>query len=403
CPWDVKNFPKDILAFSNVRGGGYIIIGIEQKEGKYERGGVSIEHIKTYNQEIMLDQMSNFADPGVDFEVNFSEDKDGKKYVIIAIKEFKEIPVICKKDSEDTKKGVIYYRSTGRRPESAPVSNSYDMRDIIELAVVKMMRKKRELGFTVESSDEELFDKELEDFMKNIITKIKSRGYWKVRFRPLIYKKNRIPKLSNCKEIVKRNVVIFRGWDYPHFPIRGGTNSGLLPGNNFYEAWIDRRVHKEFWRMYQSGQFINYRALWEDWDEEDPWIVEQEKKQPMKYLGVLHTIGQITEIFEFLAGLSKEGIFKEGMNLLISLNNTMDRKLWLEDRSRIPFFYDHKTGAPAIKFQKEYTEREIIENSTELAVEAILYFFERFDWIPSKEMIKEDQKKLLRHRRFLPF
>lgn len=160
CPWKDTMFAKDLLALSNVRGAGYIIIGIKQVDEKFEREGISKEDLETYNLETMQDQIGGFADPGVDFEL-YNIDKDEKKYLMIIVKEFQDIPIICKKDSSDTNKAVIYYRNTDRRPESAPVSNSYDMRDIIELAVVKMMKKKRELGFVVESADEAKFDEEL--------------------------------------------------------------------------------------------------------------------------------------------------------------------------------------------------------------------------------------------------
>lgn len=163
CPWSKNMFAKDILAFSNVRGGGLIIIGIRQRNGQLERQGISEAHLRTYNLETMLDQLSSFADPRID--INFDEVEDAennKKYLIISVKEFQDIPVICKKDSSDTNKGVIYYRNRDRRPESAPVSNYSDMRDIIDRAAVKMMKKFKELGLTPEGKDKELFDKEIE-------------------------------------------------------------------------------------------------------------------------------------------------------------------------------------------------------------------------------------------------
>ena len=167
CSWNKNSLAKDILAFSNVRGGGHIVIGIREIEGGIERQGISNKHLATYNLETMLDQLSAYADPRIDMVLDPVEDVENKKkYLVIIIKEFHDIPVICKKDSRDTNKGIIYYRNTDRRPESAPVSNSTDMRNIIELAAVKMRKRHTELGLTPESKDEELFDKELEELEK---------------------------------------------------------------------------------------------------------------------------------------------------------------------------------------------------------------------------------------------
>ena len=167
CPWNKNSLAKDILAFSNVRGGGHIVIGIREIEGGIERQGISNKHLATYNFETMLDQLSAYADPRIDIALDLVEDVENKKkYLVITIKEFHDIPVICKKGGTEINKGIIYYRNTDRRPESAPVSNSTDMRDIIELAAVKMRKRFRELGLAPERKDEELFDKELEELEK---------------------------------------------------------------------------------------------------------------------------------------------------------------------------------------------------------------------------------------------
>lgn len=234
--------------------------------------------------------------------------------------------------------------------------------------------------------------------MSEIIEKIKSRGYWKVIFRPLIYEERLFP-LLRCRDIVEKNAIQLRGWDYPHFPRRRGEDTGLEPGNNYYQGWIDWRSHKELWRMYQSGQFIHYRGLWEDWDDEDSWIAQGNKMPKMLNLGVAHTVYQITEIFEFLLGLVMEGIYKGGVKVLISLFNTRHRKLWLENRQRVPFMVERITGADYIDFKNEYNEKEIVDSSSELAVKTILHIFQRFEWIPSKDLIKKDQEELLKRKR----
>lgn len=160
CKWSVNVLAKDILALSNVQDGGYIIVGVEDET--FKRQGVTGEEEDTYKIDVMRDQMSPYADPHVNFIVEFPKDKNDLMYVVIRVFQFEEVPVICSKNSADTRKGIIYYRNKNRRIESAPVSNSYDMRDIIELATIKMMQRKIEVGFTVEASVKKKLDDELE-------------------------------------------------------------------------------------------------------------------------------------------------------------------------------------------------------------------------------------------------
>lgn len=148
CNWDVASFAKDILAMSNVHDGGYIIIGVEDKT--FVRQGIDSRHKATYNIDIMRDQMAPYADPHVNFTVEFPKDSKGKEYAVIRVLSFEEIPVICRKDSKDTQAGAIYYRDKTKRVNHSTVSNSYDMRDIISTATVRMMQRMTEVGFNVQ-------------------------------------------------------------------------------------------------------------------------------------------------------------------------------------------------------------------------------------------------------------
>ncbi len=232
-----------------------------------------------------------------------------------------------------------------------------------------------------------------------LIEKIKSRGYWRINFQPLVHVQKL--KLGECRDIVEKYNVELRGWNYPHFPRRIGDDTGLDPCENFYEGWVDWRNHTEFWRMYESGQFLHYLALREDWMESDDWVnVHQLRISPKTVIGIIGSIiWQLTEIYEFLSRLTTTGIYDDGVRVFISLNNTKGRKLWIDDTIRIGFSTDYKTGAEKIEFTKKYTKEDVITTPKELAFEVIIYICDRFGWNrASVEVIKKDQDDLLNRR-----
>jgi hypothetical protein len=215
---------------------------------------------------------------------------------------------------------------------------------------------------------------------EGLLEKIRSRGYWRINFRPLVYVQ-KIPELCDCGRIIEENAVSLRGWDYPPFPVRMDKNMGIEVGENFYQGWIDWRNYLEFWRMYQSGQFIHYRALWEDWIEENEnfkYLLQTIK--PMTKIGIGEVICQITEIFEFLSRLARKGIYDEGVQVFIGLYNMQNRELWNDIRGRSSLSRPYKTVAKEVKFEKEFTKEQVIYDSKILAFEAIKYIFDRFGW-----------------------
>ena len=136
------NIAKSSLAMSNLRDGGYIIIGIkEEVNNTFTPTGLKEEHIKTYKYDDIQDFINKYADPQItlDFAMILYE---GKKFIFIIINEFDEVPIICKRDGPNSimKKGTIYIRPQGK-PQSCPVQTQTEMREIIELYGEKNFKK----------------------------------------------------------------------------------------------------------------------------------------------------------------------------------------------------------------------------------------------------------------------
>ncbi|MGE3333151.1 MAG: ATP-binding protein [Rhodospirillaceae bacterium] len=159
CDWSVQTFAKDILAMSNVQDGGQIIVGVE--DGTFTRQGMTPSQLTTFNIETMRDQMTRFADPHVNFTSRTVIDLAGKSYISIQVQPFAEIPVICRSSGPGLQLGALYYRNRNRRVESAPVSNSHDMRDILDRAAVKLMQRYRDLGLKPQADARSQFEAEL--------------------------------------------------------------------------------------------------------------------------------------------------------------------------------------------------------------------------------------------------
>jgi hypothetical protein len=229
---------------------------------------------------------------------------------------------------------------------------------------------------------------------EGLLDRIKSRGYWRINFRPKAYEGETIPLLK-CKEAVEKSSVQFRGWDYPHIPHRNDDNGSLLPCGEYYEAWTDWWNHIEFWRMYKSAQYLHYLALREDWLEASGWDEERAKEiPPLTSLGVSSTIYQITEIFEFASRLARLGLYKSGMSIDIRLENTRNRALWIDDPRRMPFSYPRQTGASMLQIKRELTVDMLVGGDNNSSLEALIELFEHFEWSPSKDLIASQQEQV---------
>ena len=169
---------KSVMAFSNIRNGGWLVIGVRQNENHtYSPVGMSEEDYASFNIDNVLAYINARAEPPVNIEIKKEikklENSQGR-FIIFKIYEFEDYPIFCKDDGGITfehkgvrstflHKGVLYTRSR-RTYESAPIQNQSDMKEIVDMILTKysqeFARRFRKIT-EIEESGEEQFIQEL--------------------------------------------------------------------------------------------------------------------------------------------------------------------------------------------------------------------------------------------------
>ncbi|QJD96140.1 ATP-binding protein [Mucilaginibacter robiniae] len=406
-PWNPQDMAKDFIAMANVRDGGTIVIGVNEVGDSFIGTGVSAANIKTYSTDIMRDKLARYMDPLPDFRVFTPLDLRDRKYVVIKISPFKDVPVISRTDIQGKLKGqTIYYRNTNKRVESAPVANSNDLRDIIEAAAVKMMQIRRSAGFILAEFEPVKTEKTEHTRTKDrsesitvpddgILAIIKQRGYWEINLTPLVLPPPR--PLKQGLGIVERSRTRLN-WDFPHVPHNNNDQEWLRPGSNYYQAESNLGARKEVWQIYQSERFIMYRSLVEDWYADDSFLSSIALEYPVgKFLTLYTSLTLlITEVIEFISRLGQNGFYEHGVKIELTLNRMKNRQLKLDATGRTPFMYDRVTLADTIAVGGEYTVDDLIGDGINIGNRFILEILSRFDYHPSPDTIKSVQQDWLR-------
>jgi len=233
-----------------------------------------------------------------------------------------------------------------------------------------------------------------------------SYPHWRVNFRPQDYIEETIPSLGQCFQIVEKNRVRLRGWDYPHLSYRENERG---QGTNWVASWSSFRGHLEYWRFYQSAQFLHLFSVREA--TEEGW---REKLQAQTashlshmqninldkvpgFISMLNFIFCVTEIIEFATRLCQAEVYKGEVKISIQLNKIKGFVLTTDwDR-----FWDEYCAAGEDVLGKTWTigSGALIADSAQYSLNVVVWFFERFGWLnPSTEVLRKDIEDYLKGR-----
>jgi hypothetical protein len=237
----------------------------------------------------------------------------------------------------------------------------------------------------------------LEADPQDLLVAVKDSPHWRVTIRPLAFDANRIPKLPDCWNIIEPCAVSLRGWDFPHVDRKARAN-----GSDWIASWCAFMDVREYWRFFQSGQFLHLSSFREDSDPAKLKIAiekilggEQPKIRPSGCVDVTELLFRVTEIYEFSARLAQRMEVVGSISVAIELNGVKSRIL-----TSLPFERAWWQYCPSLenslKHSRDLAIEELVGRSSDLALDATVWFCHRFQWNdPNLAQLKIDQQRLL--------
>ena len=140
---------KSAMAMANLPDGGAIVIGVEKVGEIYNPVGMEQIHIESFRQDEVMEYVNyKFADPYIELSVT-PVSSDDNHFLVIQVHEFGQLPVICKNNGlENLRRGALYTRSRVKH-ETIEVRSQTEMRETLDLAVDKEVRRLRSRGLLV--------------------------------------------------------------------------------------------------------------------------------------------------------------------------------------------------------------------------------------------------------------
>ncbi|MBF0329946.1 MAG: hypothetical protein HQL10_12370 [Nitrospirae bacterium] len=230
--------------------------------------------------------------------------------------------------------------------------------------------------------------------------------HWRVNFRLAEYKEQLVPSLGNCFEIIEKNKLSLRGWDYPHLS-RRDADRGY--GKNWIASWSDFLGHYEYWRFYQSGQFLHLFSVREATETEWRKKLEAEMRSHLSsmsdidwetvpgFISIVNFTYNVTEIYEFAARLCQSQVYQGPINIKIELRGI--KGFVLSAPWKRAWYSYYAASEDILERTADYESDDLVASSKEAALESIVWFFERFGWLnPTPSVISNDQENLIKGR-----
>jgi hypothetical protein len=224
-----------------------------------------------------------------------------------------------------------------------------------------------------------------------LLAQIRQRSYWRVVIHPGDFRADRIP-LDALSPLLEHCAFRSRIWELPPLP----ANEGFARGEDWIESAARREAPRDYWRFYQSGQFLYYGSLGEDRGTEPAHVAESPRCTGQD-LDVARTILRFAGVFALASNLALARDFRVGgqLHVGIDLYGLRGRRLVSEDPRGRPF-REHRAEFDDFSHRLDTTAIELVATAHQQALRALERLFAQFGWHPAPGLLAEIQDEYWR-------
>lgn len=403
---------KDIAAFANSKDGGVIVVGkSEGSNGVFILDGVSEQQASTFETTKVATWINNRFSPPIGLSCH-GHTYEGRKFIIIAIDEFSDVPHLCTKSYQDPhnsknlllKEKTIYVRTANA--ESSPLGSIEELRALIGLATAKRRHELLTMFNSIlagspllsNKSAEEQFKAEfaiVEDDLSESYSGPFGEGAWMLLVRPCTFNAQLFEDdIQLLEGRVRRNQVRLR-IDFP----------SIGKGSHMRDWGLCNDSHRDLLGLTKAGQIFVIRPYYENgrafecsWRDLAGQSTEP-KLPPGKWMDIKPSLLTIAEFFAFTERFVNEFGVGERIHFEIRATSIKGRHLVTTDtninRDMTPSCKAHQ-----FSFTREMSVGELQATWRELAAQAMKRFSDIFpDTATSIETMRDWVERFC-HRNF---
>lgn len=194
--------------------------------------------------------------------------------------------------------------------------------------------------------------------------------------------------ISTISPLIEKLSVNLRGWDFPHIDprLKCVVDVDWVGQESQWKGFL------ESWRAYQSGQFVDYTAMEEDWSPQQS--VAWGLKAPEKFLSIGNAIFTFTEILEFASRLALSPMGAEEMSVSTRVAGLSGRQLWINSGKRLPLVRPYVASLQELPFNITLKREELMAEAWSIARQWCSELLKRFGMEISDDSLREWQAEL---------